>query len=432
MEGETYVVVYPPVRVLSLFSGIGGLDLGVHAGLAHLGYTAVPVCYVEREAFAVGVLAARMEDGSLPAAPVWSDVTTFDGRELAGRVDLVVGGFPCQDISNAGRRAGILPGNRSGLWFEFLRVIRVVRPRYVFVENVAALLGRGLDIVLGTLAEVGFDAEWTTVRASDTGAPHQRERVFILAVADTDRSDRQRADDGCANAGADGRNNTGRRGRTPLADTRDRLISVAGRRAEGRDDVAHTQCGEGGERQQPNRVGRRAEEAEQVRVGGSTGVADTVSECGGRRQPDQERKAEGRVIADGSGPCLVHAPGVERDEAKRGQPHGGRLDASGTSLPLYPPGPGDDTAWAAVLRQWPDLAPALSINEEWDYGLTYPLAKPPPESALRQLADGPAAGVGRTGASTRAGQLRALGNGVVPAAAAVAFVTLWERIHGQE
>lgn len=166
------------LRSISLFAGGGGLDLGVALACDK----ARVVCYVEREAYASATLAARMCEGSLDPAPIWSDVTTFDGHPWRGRVDLISGGFPCQDVSNAGKRAG-LDGERSGLWFEYARIIAEVRPRFVFIENVAALRSRGLDRVLESLAALGFDAEWDCFRASDVGAPHRRERIFILAHA---------------------------------------------------------------------------------------------------------------------------------------------------------------------------------------------------------------------------------------------------------
>lgn len=162
------------LRSIELFAGGGGLALG----LERVGVRTV--CFVEREAYAAAVLAARMGDGSLDPAPIWSDVCTFDGRPWRGVVDLVAGGFPCTDVSHAGTRTG-LEGEHSGLWREFARVLREVRPRFAFVENVAALALRGLDDVLCDLALLGFDAEWVRVRASDAGAPHRRERLFILA-----------------------------------------------------------------------------------------------------------------------------------------------------------------------------------------------------------------------------------------------------------
>lgn len=154
----------------SLFAGIGGLDLGLErAGM---------VCkwQVEIDPWCRRVLAKHWPD-----VRRHDDIKTFP-LEGDWSVDVICGGFPCQDISNAGKRAGI-NGERSGLWSEMLRVIRVVRPRIVVVENVAALLGRGMDRVLGDLSESGFDAAWSVLAASDFGAPHIRERVFLVGHA---------------------------------------------------------------------------------------------------------------------------------------------------------------------------------------------------------------------------------------------------------
>ena len=161
---------------ISLFSGAGGLDLS-----ARWTGRIKTVCYVETEQYPVSVLKSRIREGHLDDAPIWDDVRTFNGRPWRGLVDIIHGGFPCQDISNAGKGAGIKDGTRSGLWFQFLRIINEVRPTFVFVENVAALRRRGLDIVLGNLSEAGYDARWTDLRASDVGAPHRRERIFIFA-----------------------------------------------------------------------------------------------------------------------------------------------------------------------------------------------------------------------------------------------------------
>jgi DNA (cytosine-5)-methyltransferase 1 len=167
----------PTINVLSLFSGIGGLDLGVRLAIPD----ARTVCYVERELAACQIMGARMADGSLDDAPIFTDITAFDGRPWRGVVDLIIGGFPCQDLSVAGKRAGI-SGKRSGLWFEYVRIIREVEPRWVMVENVPPVLAFPAGhAVLRELAESGFDAEWVSVRASDVGAPHRRERVFVLA-----------------------------------------------------------------------------------------------------------------------------------------------------------------------------------------------------------------------------------------------------------
>jgi DNA (cytosine-5)-methyltransferase 1 len=113
--------------------------------------------------------------------PVWDDVRTFDGKPWRGSIDVISGGFPCQDISAAGKGEGI-DGARSGLWSEFARIIREIRPRFAFVENSPMLTSRGLGRVLGDLAEMGFDAEWCVLGADDAGAPHRRKRIWVLAA----------------------------------------------------------------------------------------------------------------------------------------------------------------------------------------------------------------------------------------------------------
>lgn len=162
------------MRELHLFAGAGG---GILGGML-LGHT--PVGAVEIDPFARAVLQARQADGSLPDFPIYEDVRTFDGTAWRDRVDIIAGGFPCQDLSCAGKGAGI-DGARSGLWWEMLRVIREARPRYVFLENVPAITGRALDRVLGSLADLGLDAEWFVLSAADVGAPHLRKRWWCLA-----------------------------------------------------------------------------------------------------------------------------------------------------------------------------------------------------------------------------------------------------------
>jgi len=162
---------------LALFAGAGGGILGSKI----LGWRTV--CAVEIDEYARNVLVARQNDGTFPPFPIWDDVRTFDGRPWRGIVDVVSGGFPCQDISVAGTGKGI-DGERSGLWSEMARIVGEVRPRYVFVENSPLLVRRGLDRVLGDLAEMGFDAVWGVVGADDAGAPHRRKRLWILAYTD--------------------------------------------------------------------------------------------------------------------------------------------------------------------------------------------------------------------------------------------------------
>lgn len=165
-----------PFRTMHLFAGAGGGILG-DLILGH-----VPVCAVELEKYPRDVLLQRQRDGILPWFAVWDDVTTFDGKPWRGYVDCICGGFPCQDISAAGKGAGI-EGERSGLWSEFARIISEVRPRFAFIENSPMLTIRGLDVVLCDLAKMGYDAEWGVLGADDAGACHRRKRIWILADA---------------------------------------------------------------------------------------------------------------------------------------------------------------------------------------------------------------------------------------------------------
>lgn len=172
------------LRELALFAGAGGGILAGHL----LGWRTI--CAVECDPYAASVLVARQNDGSLPPFPIWDDVRTFDGRPWRGRVDVVSGGFPCQDISVAGRGAGI-GGARSGLWSEMARIVGEVRPRFVFVENSPAILTRGLGRVLADLAALGYDCRWTVLGAADVGAPHRRDRLWLVANASGGRRDGQ-------------------------------------------------------------------------------------------------------------------------------------------------------------------------------------------------------------------------------------------------
>ena len=159
---------------LALFAGAGGGILGGQL----LGWRTV--CAVEWEQYPASVLCARQNEGLLPHFPIWDDVQTFDGKPWRGIVDVISGGFPCQDISCAGKGAGI-EGQKSGMWKEFARIISEVRPQYVFVENSPMLTSRGLGTVLGDLASMGFNAEWGVLSAADVGANHKRDRIWIVA-----------------------------------------------------------------------------------------------------------------------------------------------------------------------------------------------------------------------------------------------------------
>ncbi len=161
------------LKVLDLFSGIGGFSLGLERTG---GFETVAFCEIED--YPRNVLAKHWPD-----VPCYEDVKMITKERLEqdeiGQIDVICGGFPCQDISAAGKGAG-LAGERSGLWFEYARIIREVGPRWVIIENVSTLRGRGLSVVLQNLSEIGYDAEWHCITAASVGAPHRRDRVWII------------------------------------------------------------------------------------------------------------------------------------------------------------------------------------------------------------------------------------------------------------
>ena len=159
---------------LALFAGSGGGILGGHL----LGWRTVAA--VEIEDYPRRVLLQRQADGLLPRFPIWDDICTFDGHPWRGKVDVISGGFPCQDISAAGKGDG-LDGERSGLWTHMARVVSEVRPPFVFVENSPMLTTRGGTRVIADLTQMGYDTKWTVMGAADIGAPHQRDRMWIVS-----------------------------------------------------------------------------------------------------------------------------------------------------------------------------------------------------------------------------------------------------------
>ena len=161
-----------PLRIIDLFSGIGGFSYAAENLVG--GFQTVQ--FVELDPYCQSVLKKHW-----PTVPIHDDIRTFKPALLSA--DVVCGGFPCQDISYAGNNAGIKEGTRSGLFHQLMRVVRDVQPRFVVLENVAAIRTRGIDIVLGKLAEAGFDVEWACIRASDVGACHRRDRWWAVAYS---------------------------------------------------------------------------------------------------------------------------------------------------------------------------------------------------------------------------------------------------------
>ena len=364
----------PQLAGLSLFAGVGMLDEGVRAGFDLLGVDYRCVGYVERDAYAASALVARMESAALDQAPIWDDITTFDGGRWRGVVDCIVAGFPCQDISASGNRAG-LDGKRSGLFYEVLRVAADCGARFIFLENVAGIVSadatvvdqtegdlteRAVARVVGELADRGWDAEWLHLHASDVGAAHKRERWFCLAwrtdVGDAGSLDEQtRRPVGVLRGRSKGR---------PRPDDSDIALADAG-----------CQCDQ-----------RRG-------IGGVVSGAQTASQT-----EKEQRQWDGNAAHD-SKPDVADAAWIPVWQWT------GRKRDSGE---IFAPGPGDIRGWNRVIA-----------DGEFDYRA--PAIKP----GVCRMVNGLAYRVDQH----RADRLRCGGNGVVAAQAAVALVLLVRRMN---
>lgn len=339
----------------STFTGILGLD---RAFEAVTGGRCAWAC--ERSAFCREIIWREH-----PTIPIIADIHSLDRSTARERVDAIIGGFPCQDVSDSGKRVGLEHGERTGLWFELARVLGDLRPGIVFLENVRGLLRRGFEHVLADLARLGFDAEWTCLRASDVGAPHRRERVFILATT------------------ADGR--------ARLADAYgQRLRQFAERNLRGQAF---------GRNPLPLDAG-----ADAVEHAARLGHAREGARRGGREtEPVAEPLGAGAAVAD--------ADDDQQSERSDGYDHDGcdargcepdRRDALGLADHRWPPGPADQEGWA----RWDGARPSFRREP---HGL-------PRWVDRSRLAEG-----------LRRARLRALGNAVVAQQAAEALHGLIRR-----
>ncbi len=178
-------------RYISLYTGSGQLDKGFERGIIELGLPQPkPICYVERDFQAASLLVDKIQAGKMGKAPVWTDSSTFDSKPFIGKVDAIIGGFPCQPFSIPGKRKG--EDDKRWLWGEIKKLAFEIRPRILFLENVPGIIsGRGLHRVLSGFTEIGYDAEWVSIQAKHVKASHKRERVFILAYSDCKRLERK-------------------------------------------------------------------------------------------------------------------------------------------------------------------------------------------------------------------------------------------------
>jgi len=268
----------------SLFSGIGLLDRGVEMAFHDAGIPLTCAWQVEIDPFCRAVLAKHG-----PEIVRHEDVRCVGSTGAAlAPTDLIVGGFPCTDVSLAGKGEG-LSGERSGLWFEYLRIIRELRPRGVLIENVLGLVRRGLDVVVSGLADAGYEVEATRIRASDVGAPHRRERIFIVAYAERSELRQQ-----------PGRGRGARRADSSVArDAREGVAYTDGARElqrRGRIDEGGRRTVDGGDAQLSDPGGERREGAERgEQRGGRAPLQRARREGADRAEPCVGRDADGRT-----------------------------------------------------------------------------------------------------------------------------------------
>lgn len=385
----------PGLDVISLCTGGGGLDLGLELALPG----ARSVVMVEREAFAVAHLVAAMRAGLLAECPLWDDVRTFDGRPWRGLVDGVVGGIPCQPHSLAGRKRGSL--DERDLWSAARRIVVASRPRFVLIENVAGMLAAGADEIAGAervwrdLRRLGFAVEGGLFSAAEIGASHERERVFILGVADAG-----------GQRGAIGFPAKAKwKGTAELDDHRNVVADADVSGFRGRRGHPRAVQRPDADRRGAELRGRHSAGGAGIALGDADGASapevgegDAAVCAGWAEQPARHRAAGGTDVADAS----IARGGAVSARPRRPGPADPDPDGAG----LFPPGPADVDRWRDILARAPELEPAV-----------------------RRMADGVAARLDLAGPhAARVDRLRLLGNGVVPLAAAHAIRTLLARL----
>ena len=418
------------IPILSLCSGAGGLDIGVHGAM---GGGARTVCYVEHEVTAAEVLVARIADGAVDDAPVWTDLHTFDACPLRGRLAGLIGGYPCQPFSNAGRRLGT--ADPRHLWPSISRIIAECEPDWCFFENVASHLRLGYwDVVRPDLERLGYRVAEGIFTAAEVGAPHRRERLFIMAHRNGDASP------------------------LPVKPGKGRARQSGGGGAGS--DVAHAASirlgGRGAERGAAEE--RSAREVQEPTRGRSALVSTFP--------PGTGDSAGGREVAAAeilNGARCQRCGAIERGSESAHRNGCGDMVATErlSTGARFPPGPSDYAAWQRILASRPDLAPARSRWDDYADALrasgfgearytgtrrarlmaqsketgaavdlparAYDPARLPAEaqSVVRLLASRLASAPH----ISRSAQLRIIGNGVVPAQAALAFEYLWTSLH---
>ena len=387
-----------------------GLDICAGSGIGSAAFEALgfcqTVCYVERDAYCQRLIEQRMQDGWLAPAPIWDDLRTFDGRPWCGLVDFVFGGIPCQPHSLAGKRGGA--ADERDLWPDFWRVVREVGPSFVLVENVPGLLssdgGTMFGRILGDLAEGGYDAEWDCIPAAAVGAPHRRDRVWVVAYA-------RSAPDGKQRDHAQARDNTATEG-AGVADTDGGRRACAGHNAgsdrEGRQARADCPLGSESTLADASRGGQPTVWGPQGQAGQSDCSDETVADAqeqsigAGLREGEQAGERRGRPSDGGSEGDLPHSDTLNGDGAGHRastvpqQRQAGACDCGGNAG-FAQSGLGRGPHGLACRMDVLAAAPAAWEDGTWEDGLP-------------RVAEG---------VPERVNRLRVIGNGWVPQVAAV-------------
>ena len=355
-------------NILSLYSGAGGLDIAFRLAVPN----SRTVCYVERDIASSSVLVKAMQTGLLDDAPICSASSTFDGKPWRGKVDWVIGGFPCQPWSVAGKREGAK--DERWLWDDIKQIISEIQPKGIFLENVPGLLtGHGIDPILGTLSELGYDTRWGNVKASDVGSTHRRARIFILAYH---RSFGWRR----WNKENNKRFKLAVQTQRPFGSRGEHLGYTESKGLEGHPEYSSTISSEGNSRSKSRTISSEMDDTEHV----------------GRNRTQKQGSDEETISNNSQG----------QNPTSESQGTGDTRTAP-IELGVFPPGPKSEE-WDYIRQVRPSVVPAIEKSEI--------------ESKIRGMAHG------LDGGLNRVDRLRVVGNGVVPLQAAYAFKLLMDKI----
>jgi len=373
---------------LSLCTGYGGIELGLRRAIGDLR----TIAYVEIECFACANLVAKMEAGLLDAAPIWTDLKTFDGRPFRGRVDIITGGYPCQPWSHAGKRQG--EDDPRHLFPYIAEIVRAVQPLWCFFENVAGHLSLGFPSVYRSLRDLGYKVEAGLFTAAECGAPHKRQRLFILAHREsTDDAQCKRGQTQVQLGGSSAI------GGSDVPDTKEQRLQTAQREQDTAGQGRHNGCGQmSTERDSPRwpaGPGQPQYEWEEPRVVEYPRNSRRPEAGDSRGLGSTEQEEEGRQSESGGTASGVGDPSPRTPAAREGQPQ----------------------------YEWEEPRVVADTKKRGLVSQTGGQAEPP----VGQPVDGRPGGVVRS----RVDQLRLLGNGVVPAQAELAFRTLYERTNDE-